>query len=66
MGVKIKTNFDTKKLESAIKAQTKESLKKRPYDVKCPHCHRTFSAYSGKNNCPHCKSIVDLNLNINF
>lgn len=66
MGVKVKINFDAKKLESAIKSQAREALNKQSYDVECPHCRNTFSAQSGRNVCPHCHNNVDLNLNINF
>ena len=64
MGIKVKVNFDKRKLESAIKDQARESLRNRSYDEKCPFCHTTFSAHPGPNVCPHCRKTVDLNLNI--
>nr|DAL93911.1 MAG TPA: 50S ribosomal subunit [Caudoviricetes sp.] len=64
MGIKVKMNFDKGNLESAIKNKTKEVLQNRSYDVKCPHCHNSFSAQSGINTCPHCHNTVDLTLNI--
>lgn len=66
MSVKVKVNFDKKKLESAIKDQTRKALQNRSYDVECPFCHTAFSAQSGANICPHCHKTVDLNLNIKF
>ncbi len=64
MGIKVKLNFDEKKLESAIKDKTRDVLQNRSYDVECPHCHTKFSAHSGQNVCPACHNTVDLKLNI--
>lgn len=66
MSVKIKTNFNAKKIEQSIKKQARASLQKESYEIKCPHCQKTVMAYSGHNVCPHCQSGIDLNLNINF
>ena len=66
MGIKVNVNFDKRKLEDAIKAKTTGALQKRSYDVECPHCHNKFSAQPGKNTCPCCHGLVDLNLNIKF
>lgn len=66
MGFNVKLNIDKRKLESAIKSQAREAIKKQSYDVECPHCHASFKAHSGLNTCPHCHKSVDLNLDIKF
>lgn len=39
MNIKVKTNFDKRKFESAVKEKTVEALNKRTYEIECPHCH---------------------------
>lgn len=64
MSVKVK--IDTRKIESAIKNKTVETLNNRSYEVECPHCNAKISAHPGQNICPFCHNTVDLNLNIKF
>lgn len=66
MNIKVKTNFDKRKFESAVKEKTVEALNKRTYEIECPHCHDKISVQPGKSFCPRCHKTVDLNLNIKF
>lgn len=58
-------NFQ-KSLENAIKKQSVEAIKKKQFDVKCPHCQTEIRIYAGKSACPYCGKEVNLTLDIKF
>lgn len=52
MGIKVKVNFDKRKLESAIKDQARESLHNRSYDAKCPFVIQLLVLIRGQMSVP--------------
>lgn len=62
--------FDANKFAEQLKEaaldKAREQALKSSYDVKCPECHESFKAHSGKNTCPHCGKVVNITFDINF
>ncbi|MBS9334979.1 hydrogenase maturation nickel metallochaperone HypA [Fructobacillus sp. M1-13] len=42
-----------------------EFAKKQKFEIECGSCGKTYKATSGKNVCPHCGAITNLNLTFN-
>lgn len=45
-----------------VEKQVQSQIQNLKFDVECPHCKNTVSVSSGRNTCPMCGSIIDVNL----
>jgi len=66
MGVKVKVDLDTKKIEKMVKEEAKKQLRNDTFEVPCPHCSNTVTVPAGESLCPICNNGINLNLNFKF
>lgn len=52
----------SKDLEKSTNKIIEKTAKTMKVDVACPHCEKNIQVTSGKNTCPNCKKIVNLNV----
>lgn len=64
--MKVKVEFDTKKVMKNIKNQIQSNLKNQNFEVECPKCNHTFKTSPGKTSCPKCAEVFDFELKLNL
>lgn len=51
------------------KSATNMAIKKassKQYDYQCPHCGKQLKVKVGKNVCPHCQGVIEMNLDLKY
>lgn len=61
MSPKVKIELNSN-FEDEIMDAVKNSVKDEEFDLECPHCSKQISVKVGKNKCPYCKNIVNVEL----
>lgn len=51
---------DLKRLKNEIIKEAKKTISSNGIDIDCPKCKYHFVAKPGKNICPSCSSIINL------
>lgn len=51
-------------IERDVKKQVKQNLPKTPIAITCPHCSSNINVTAGRNICPRCHNIVNVNYDL--
>lgn len=54
----------TRDIEHDFKKQVKQKLPKTPIAIACPHCNSDINATTGRNTCPYCHNVVNVNYDL--
>lgn len=53
-------------IKLAILAEAKSQIRKRSFDVTCPHCKSDINIAAEVSKCPNCGQEINLHLDFDF